>query len=141
MDIRALTPALAVSPQINPEDCAAIAAAGYKTLINNRPCGEIPPSHRADVMAQAAKDAGLAYIVEPLHHHAMTLETAHRQRDAIAAAKGPVLAYCASGTRCTMVWALGEAGSRPTQEIIETAAQHGYDLSMMRHQIETLAQG
>ncbi|MDO9527336.1 MAG: sulfur transferase domain-containing protein, partial [Gemmobacter sp.] len=37
MDIRALTPDYAVSPQISPSDLPAIKAAGYSTVICNRP--------------------------------------------------------------------------------------------------------
>ena len=40
MNIVKLTDYLAVAAQITPEDVAAIAAAGYKVLINNRPDGE-----------------------------------------------------------------------------------------------------
>ena len=70
MDIRPLTPDYAVSPQVDPEDFAAIAAAGYTTVINNRPCEEIPPSHQADVMRDAAEAAGLTFVVLPLTHPA-----------------------------------------------------------------------
>ncbi|MDE3029426.1 MAG: TIGR01244 family phosphatase, partial [Paracoccaceae bacterium] len=41
MEIRALTPDYAVSPQIEPADVAAIKAAGYTTVICNRPDREI----------------------------------------------------------------------------------------------------
>lgn len=141
MDIRPLTPAYSVAPQIEPDDFPAIAAAGYTTVINNRPCTEIPPSHNAQAMQIAAEAAGLSFVVLPITHQTLNGETVSAQRDAIDAAQGPVLAYCASGTRCTIVWALGQAGQMPTDDIISCAADQGYDVSMMRAQLEALATG
>jgi len=140
MDKRPLTDRYTVAPQIQPEDVAAIAAAGYTTLINNRPCHEIPPSHRADVMAQAADAAGLAYVVLPITHETLGPELAARQRAVIEASDGPVFAYCASGTRCTIVWAIGEVAQTPVDDVIATAAQHGYDLAPLRAQLMQVAQ-
>lgn len=140
MDIRVLTDRYSVSPQIDPQDLPAIAAAGYTTVINNRPCEEIPPSHQNDAMKTAAEAAGLAFVTLPVSHATLNLETVQAQNDAVNSASGPVLAYCASGTRCTIVWALGQAGMRDTDEIISIAAHNGYDLSHMRHQLDALAQ-
>lgn len=141
MDIRPLTDRYTVSPQINPEDVAEIAAAGYTTLINNRPCAEIPPSHQADVMAEAAKAAGLDYVVLPITHATLGPDLAAEQKAVCDAAAGPVFAYCASGTRCTLVWALGQAGETPVDDIIGAAAAQGYDIAMMRGQLRVLADG
>ncbi|MBT8412600.1 MAG: TIGR01244 family phosphatase, partial [Octadecabacter sp.] len=52
---------------------------------------------------------------------------------------GPVLAYCASGTRSSIVWALGQAGTMATDEIITAAAAAGYDLSGLKPQLDALA--
>ncbi|MBU2993007.1 TIGR01244 family sulfur transferase [Octadecabacter sp. 1_MG-2023] len=140
MDIRPLTPAYAVSPQINPEDLPAIAAAGYKTVINNRPDEENPPSHQNDAMKNAAEAAGITLVTLPVSHATLTLETVAAQKEAIAASAGPVLAYCASGNRSTIVWALGQAGQIETDEIVQIAANNGYNLSQMRGQLDMLAQ-
>ncbi|MCF2904276.1 TIGR01244 family sulfur transferase [Octadecabacter sp. CECT 8868] len=140
MDIRPLTPAYAVSPQINPEDLPAIAAAGYTTVINNRPDEENPPSHQNEAMKKAAKDAGITLVTLPVSHATLTLETVAAQKEAIAASTGPVLAYCASGNRCTIVWALGQAGQIETDEIVQIAANNGYNLNQLRGQLDMLAQ-
>lgn len=132
MDIRPLSPTYAVSPQIDPEDCAAIADAGFGCIICNRPDAEIPPSHQTDVMADAAKAAGLAFHVLPITHQSLTPENVQKQAELIGEADAPVLAYCASGTRSTIIWALGQAGTVPADELMTTAAQAGYDLSMIR---------
>jgi uncharacterized protein (TIGR01244 family) len=128
-----------VSPQIDPEDLPAIAAAGFTTVINNRPCAEIPPHLQNDAMKSAAEAAGLSFVTLPVTHATLTMATVSAQDDACTAASGPVLAYCASGTRCTIVWALGQAGKMDTDAIVRTAADNGYDLSQMRGQLDALA--
>jgi len=139
MDIRTLTPTYAVSGQIDPEDLPAIADAGFTTVINNRPCAEIPPSHQNTPMKAAAEAAGLAFITLPVTHMTLNAQTVEAQIAACSDATGPVLAYCATGTRCTIVWALGQAGQIETDAIIATAAENGYDLSQMRGQLDALA--
>jgi len=139
MDIRALTPDYAVSPQIEPTDLAAIKAAGYVTIIDNRPDGEIPPHLHAPVMQKAAEAFGLAFVVNPVIGGQLSLDNVTAQSNAIAASAGPVLAYCASGNRSSVVWALAGAGKRPVEELVGLPARFGYQLDHLRPQIEALA--
>jgi uncharacterized protein (TIGR01244 family) len=139
MDIRALTPDYAVSPQIEPTDLAAIKAAGYVTIIDNRPDGEIPPHLHAPVMQKAAEALGLAFVVNPVIGGQLSLDNVTAQSNAIAASAGPVLAYCASGNRSSVVWALAGAGKRPVEELVGLPARFGYQLDHLRPQIEALA--
>ncbi|MDE0969203.1 MAG: TIGR01244 family sulfur transferase [Octadecabacter sp.] len=139
MEIHQLTPIYAVSPQINPEDLPDLAKAGFTTIINNRPCNEIPMSHQADAMKIAAEAAGLNFIVLPATHAMMNPSLAAQQKEVCMQSDGPVLAYCASGTRCTIIWAMMQAGDMDTCNIVNIAANHGYDLRMMRDQLNSLA--
>jgi len=139
MDIRTLSPAYAVSPQIDPEDCAAIAEAGFGTIICNRPNMEIPPSHHDHVVKEAAEAAGLAFVIIPVTHQTMTLDLVAEQRAVLDNTDAPVLAYCASGTRSSIVWAMGQAKSMTADDIIAATANAGYDLGGMRGQLEMLA--
>ncbi len=136
MDPRQITPRYHVSPQIAAEDAPALAAAGYRRVICNRPDGEVPPSHQAAAIGEAVRAAGLEYVELPLTHQTMTPQNIARQMELAEEAEGPVLAYCASGTRSTVVWALGQAGRRPVAEILQMAAEAGYDLSGLRPQLE-----
>ena len=139
MDIRQLSPTHAVSPQIAVEDVPAIAQAGFKTIICNRPDGEVPPSHQATAIEAAAKEAGLEFVVIPVTHQGLNLDIVEAQKLAIDAAAGPSIAYCASGARSSIVWSLTQAGEVPTDDIIAATAAVGYDLGGMRAQIDTLA--
>lgn len=131
MDIRTLTPRYSVSPQISAADAQAIADAGFTTVICNRPDTEVLPDQQAEAIGAAIEAAGMAFHVLPVTHQGMTADLISAQRDIVDTAPGPVLAYCNSGTRSTFVWALGQAGIMPADEIIATAASAGYNVSQL----------
>lgn len=139
MDIRALTPSYAVSPQINPEDLPAIKAAGYVTVIDNRPDAEIPGHLHTETMRAAAEALGLTFVANPVIGGAITEGNVTQQREAIAQSAGPVFAYCASGNRSSVVWALAHAGQHSADELIGTAARFGYSLEWLRPALEEQA--
>ncbi|MBD3764231.1 MAG: TIGR01244 family phosphatase [Rhodobacterales bacterium] len=132
MDIRPLTELYAVSPQIAPEDLPAIRAAGYTTVIDNRPDAEIPADWQAAAMRAAAEAAGLTFVENPVIGGMLTEANVEAQARAIAEATGPVLAYCASGNRSSVVWALAMAGTLSADELIALPARHGYSLDWLR---------
>ena len=140
MDIRALTQDYAVSPQITPEDLAVLKAAGFTTVINNRPDGEIPAPLHGAAMQAAAEALGLTFVINPISPGNFSDQVLATQKAAIDSATGPVFAYCASGNRSSCVWALVSAGSRPTDELISIPARFGYNLEPLRDRITAAAQ-
>ncbi|WP_241263215.1 TSUP family transporter [Parahaliea mediterranea] len=128
MNIVELAPGVGASEQIDPRDMPAIAAAGYKVVLNNRPDGEVPGQPGSAEIAAAAAAHGLEYRYLPVT--AMNFPGA-ALADVAAAfdGDGPVLAYCRSGTRSTNLWVVSRpAGERADAR--ERARQLGYDLSM-----------
>ncbi|WP_171131340.1 MULTISPECIES: TIGR01244 family sulfur transferase [unclassified Ruegeria] len=140
MEIRPITPRYAVSPQITVEDVPAIAAAGFVKVICNRPNVEVPPAMQSDAIGQAVRDAGMVFEVLELTHQTMTPENVARQRDMAESEGGPVLAYCASGTRCSVVWALGQCDHLSPDEILEATGKAGYALDNLRPALDQLSQ-
>ena len=140
MDIRPLSPAYAVSPQIATTDLPAIAAAGYRTILCNRPDHEIPADCQAAAIQHAAEASGLAFVNNPVIHTAMTEEIVSLQRQTVEG-PGPVLAYCASGTRSTIVWMLGFATDTQAQQLLAAATGAGYQLDHLRAHLEARYQG
>ena len=136
MQARDITPRYAVSPQISVEDIPAIAEAGFKLVICNRPDSEVQPSHQAAAIRAAAEAAGLRFEELPLTHQTMTPENVARQREFYEGAEGQVLAYCASGTRSSVVWALGQAQEMSADEILGKTAAAGYALDGLRPALE-----
>lgn len=141
MEPRIVTESYHVSPQISPEDAAAIREAGYTLVIDNRPDNEVPPELQATPMRQAMEAAGLRFEVLPLTHQTMTAEKILQQAEMIDGADGKVLAYCASGTRCTVIWALARASELGADGVLKAAAAAGYDLAGLRPTLQALEDG
>ncbi|MDW3225537.1 MAG: TIGR01244 family sulfur transferase [Paracoccaceae bacterium] len=138
MDMRQITPRFYAAPQISAEDMPQIAATGIKLVLCNRPDIEIPPSHHSEVLAEAASAAGLEFAVHPLTHQTMTPDVIAANGAVMEACDGPVLAYCASGTRSTIAWALSAAQDLSADQIIQAARAGGYDLENLRDTFEAI---
>ena len=139
-DFRQLTENVLVSPQLALEDIAAAAALGVGLIVNNRPDGEEPSAPQGDEIAAAAAAAGMNYVAIPIGHAGFSEPQVNAMIDALEQAEGPILAYCRSGTRSTLLWALAAAkqGVEP-DDIARTAALAGYDVSPIRAMIDMLA--
>lgn len=131
--VNQLTEDYFVSPQITPEAMAQLAEHGFSDVICNRPDAEVGPELNHGEMQKAAEAAGLKFHFLPLVHQSL-LERANSEGQAkiIAGAEGRVLAYCASGNRSSVVWALGQKGKMSADEIMERTAAAGYDLSQLK---------
>ena len=129
-DIRKVTDDFAVAPQIAPGDLAQAAKDGFVLVINNRPDGEAPDQPTSAEMEAAAKAAGLDYVHIPVRG-GPTPEQVEAVAVAVQEAKGPVLAFCRSGTRSIVTWSLGKAisGARSREDLVRLGADAGYDLS------------
>ncbi len=138
-EIRSVTRDFAVAPQLAPQDLSRAAAAGFRSVINNRPEGETPDQPRGNVMQAAAEAAGLAYFALPFQGPP-SQDTAAAMAAILAAAGGPVLAYCRTGTRSIMAWAAAQAltGGKSTAELLALAGEAGYDLKGMGGMLENL---
>lgn len=105
ISVNALTELFAVAPQLSADDMPAVAAAGYKSVIINRPDFEGGPDQpaSADVMA-AARAAGLTVEYQPVVSGGMTDDDVARFAVLLNQLPAPVLAYCRSGTRCANLY-------------------------------------
>tara|TARA_B100000963_G_scaffold347334_1_gene353532 strand:- start:759 stop:1187 length:429 start_codon:yes stop_codon:yes gene_type:complete len=129
-----------VSPQIEPDQISDIADKGFVRVICNRPDLEVPPSLRSSIMADLATKAKIEFHTLELTHETMTPENILKQRKIFTDANGPVLAYCASGTRCSVIWALGEAITGTNiNYILEKTLAAGYNLSGLEVSMRNLA--
>ena len=129
-----------VSPQIEPYQIAEIAEKGFVKIICNRPDIEVPDSYSSSLMAKLAREAGIDFEVLELTHQTMTLENVKKQRAFFIDVNGPVLAYCASGTRCSVIWAMGEAVSgTEISVILEKTQSAGYDLTGLPPTLQNLS--
>jgi sulfide:quinone oxidoreductase len=128
MKIQHLAPGLSVSEQILPGQLAELMAAGYRTLICNRPDGEGNDQPLFAEIERAARRVGIDARYLPAEPGKVTDEQGVAFGQLLAALPGPVLAYCRTGMRSTTMWALSQAGHQPLPLIVDAARKAGFDM-------------
>ena len=95
----------------------------------------------ATAKAEAAtRAAGMDYLAIPIGSAGFSEPQVERLQDALASAQGPVLGFCRSGTRSTLLWSLAQARSGGDPDAIaEAAASVGYDVSSVRPAMDMFA--
>lgn len=137
---RKLSESVFASPQIDLTQVAEAADAGITLIVNNRPEGETDDQTPGDRIEAAARAAGMDYVAIPVTHAGFSEPQVAAMARALEEASGPVLAYCRSGTRSTLLWALAEAsrGASP-DELAAAAIRAGYDITPVRPLVDMLA--
>lgn len=139
---RSLTDTVLVSPQISVEDVTRAKEMGVSFILNNRPEGESADQTAGDDIAAAAAAAGIGYAAVPVNHSGFAPWQLDGMDEALGnvAQGGKLLAYCRSGTRSTLLWALARAraGDNP-DALSDIASAAGYDLSPVRQIMDALA--
>lgn len=129
-DFRIVTEDFSVSPQLSLDDVSAAAAAGYRTIICNRPDGEDEANQpSAAAIREKAESLGLAFHDFPFSGGPST-EIVNAQAEQLRKAETPVLAYCGTGTRAILSWALSH-GQEDLDAAIAAGTSAGYDLSTL----------
>jgi uncharacterized protein (TIGR01244 family) len=130
--LRRIDERMFVAGQIRSEDMEAVAAEGVTMIVNNRPDEEEVGQPKADEIEAAAHASGLAYRYIPVAS-GFSLPQVEAMAEALDAAEGKVLAFCRSGTRSTLLWALARARQGEDGEALAAkAAAAGYDLAPIR---------
>ena len=136
MERRELSPCISVSPQISVEDVGIAASLGFKTIVCNRPDDESEDQINANDIRLAAEKNGLAFEHLPVVSGNITDDDVNNFAKLMASVKGPVLAYCRTGTRSCTLWALAEAAHLAPQTVLDTAQQAGYDLTGQQSRLQ-----
>jgi uncharacterized protein (TIGR01244 family) len=139
-DFRKLSETVLASPQLTLADVENARVEGVRLIVNNRPEGEAEDQTPGSAIAAAAKAAGLDYTAIPIGREGYGEAQVRAMCEALAGADGKVLAYCRSGTRSTLLWALAQAmaGEDP-DTIVAAAAAAGYDVAPVRPAVDALA--
>jgi sulfide:quinone oxidoreductase len=116
-----LTPEFAVAGELAEADFAELAAAGFKSILANRPDGEAMSQLSAARTKELAEAAGLQFQFLPLRMmDVLEPVTAEATRAALNSMPGPILAFCRSGTRSAIAWAGAAATVAPVEDVIAT---------------------
>lgn len=99
MNIRQIDEGVAVTGQITKADIADIAAAGFRSIICNRPDHEEMGQPTFAEIAEAAKAVGISIEFVPVRSGAMTMDDVEKMAAVLKTVEKPMLAYCRSGAR------------------------------------------
>lgn len=131
-----------VAGQIAPADIADIAAHGVRLIVNNRPDGEDPVSQPAAAeLEQEAARHGIRFVNIQFPTAQIAPDHTVRLAEILKTETVPMLIFCRTGTRSTMLWAAAQmALGQSFPEVMEKAAQAGYDLRQAAPMIEHLGE-
>jgi uncharacterized protein (TIGR01244 family) len=130
---RQLDDKVLVSGQIHPDEVAALVGEGITMLVNNRPDGEEPGQPLGVEIEEAARAVGLDYRAIPIIRGIGPAD-AEAMQEAIKSAGGKLLAFCRTGTRSSLAWALAKNDEGMPREKIEARLRSaGVDPTPIAH--------
>ena len=123
-----------VSGQIHPDDVPALKKLGVTLIVNNRPDNEDVGQPEGDDIEKAAKAAGIEYRHVPIAR-GLGPSDVEAMREAMHALKeGKLFAFCRSGNRSTLAWAVAKSEDGTSREELESCvSQAGFDLGPVSH--------
>lgn len=136
MQINKINDDLSVSPQLHLADIAQLKELGFKTIICNRPDNESEDQIDMLSIGDAAQKHNMGFIYQPVISGAVSDAQVQAFKTTIENAEKPILAYCRSGTRCSILWALSMAGAMSANSILEITSKAGYDLPQLQEKLE-----
>ena len=139
MIINKISSEYSVSSQICADDFPDIVAAGFKSIICNRPDTENPINLQIEALKLRTIAAGLEFAENVFGPSTFGMDKIDRQAQLLVEMSRPVLAYCTSGNRCSIIWAFAQVGMIETNAILEATKAAGFQLSHLRPQLEALA--
>ena len=94
---------VSLASQIQLNDLELIKKKGFETIINNRPDNEAPNQPSDNEISVRAKEQGLSYFYIPISSSGISPENIEQTIVALKQTEGPVLAFCRSGTRSSVL--------------------------------------
>ena len=104
MKIYKVTEEYSVCGQISAMDVAEIKAAGFKSIMCNRPDGEEFGQPKAETIKKATEEHGLKFFFLPFGQAGIDENLLNNFREVVSGDNDPVFAYCRTGNRCGMLW-------------------------------------
>jgi uncharacterized protein (TIGR01244 family) len=96
--------------QLSVDDLARVSAAGFRSIINNRPDFEAGPSQPTSAELEAvARAEGLTYHYLPVQPSGHSDADARRMAELVQSSPKPVLAFCRTGRRSAALFGKGKA--------------------------------
>jgi uncharacterized protein (TIGR01244 family) len=132
--IRQLDAKTLISGQIAPHEVAELASQGVTMLVNNRPDGEEPDQPLASDIEAAAAAAGIGYRFLPIRRGIGPADVETMQEAMRDCGDGKMLAFCRSGTRSALTWALAKREEGTAREEVEQrVTEAGFNVDPISH--------
>jgi uncharacterized protein (TIGR01244 family) len=123
-----------VSGQIHPDDVPALKELGVTLIVNNRPDNEDVGQPEGDDIEAAAKAAGIDYRHVPIARGLGPSDVEAMREAMHALGEGKLFAFCRSGNRSTLAWAVAKSEDGTSREELESCvSQAGFDLGPVAH--------
>jgi len=123
-----------VDGQIGPGDVASLKAIGVTLIVNNRPDGEDVGQPTSEEIEAAARDAGIDYRHVPIARGLGPSDIEAMREAMHSAGEGKLFAFCRSGNRSTLAWAVAKSEDGvPSDELHRQANEAGFDLGPVAH--------
>lgn len=139
MDLKHISSKFIVSPQITVQDLAQIQAQGIRAIICNRPDGEGVDQPSFEEIEAAARALGIEARYVPVQSGMVKDADVAAFAAALEEVQRPVLAYCRTGTRSSVIWALGQAKAQDADAILAATSKAGYELDHLRPLLRSIA--
>lgn len=111
LSFRPVAPDVCVAPQLTPAAMAEAKAAGFRSVINNRPDFEFEPDQPTNASIEAAaRAAGLEYRFLPVDGGYQSPEEIAAFAQMLEELPRPILAFCRSGARSARLHASATQG-------------------------------
>jgi sulfide:quinone oxidoreductase len=134
----ALSEVIAVGEMPGAEQIEILAKAGFQSLINVQPEGEVERHLTSAQLEGHATKAGLAYRYVPVESRRPSSETVAAFGEALKALPRPIYACCYSGSRAAAAWALAAAPQMESDAVVAACAAAGYDITFMKDRLEAI---
>ena len=123
-----------VAGQIRPEDVPALKELGVTLIVNNRPDNEDAGQPEGDDIEAAAKAAGIDYRHVPIARGLGPSDVEAMREAMHAVGDGKMFAFCRSGNRSTLAWAVAKSEDGTSREELESCVgKAGFDLGPVAH--------
>ena len=140
MPVYLITTKYTASSLIRVEQMSRFYESGVRLIICNRPDDEAGPEDHSSKIAEAAYAAGMDFEYIPFKITDMSFDIIDRHTEAVVRTQGKVIAYCASGRRCVMAWAVEHAKTWPVEKLVAHAQERGIDISGMSAKLQAIHQ-
>ncbi len=130
LQIKPLTSSFSVSPQISLDDLSVIAELGYKSVINNRPDGEINGQIGNEIIREKCIELGLEYQYLPVISGKISTRDCQNLSHHLSRMPKPILAFCRTGTRSCLLWLGCAEDNKTLEDRVKQANSQGYQFDI-----------